>query len=63
VVDTVGQAGKPKSLTGFQTFTTPVLLGNAEGAELASDEYIALTNVFEDVVLLKKNPNFRESDK
>jgi 26S proteasome regulatory subunit N1 len=60
VVDTVGMAGKPKSLTGFQTFTSPVLLGNGEGAELASEEYIALTNIFEDVVLVKKNPNFKE---
>lgn len=56
----MGMAGKPKSLTGFQTFTSPVLLGNGEGAELASEEYIALTNIFEDVVLVKKNPNFKE---
>uniref|UniRef100_A0A8C2ZFC0 26S proteasome non-ATPase regulatory subunit 2 n=1 Tax=Cyclopterus lumpus TaxID=8103 RepID=A0A8C2ZFC0_CYCLU len=26
-VDVVGQAGKPKAITGFQTHTTPVLLG------------------------------------
>uniref|UniRef100_A0A669Q1P6 26S proteasome non-ATPase regulatory subunit 2 n=1 Tax=Phasianus colchicus TaxID=9054 RepID=A0A669Q1P6_PHACC len=26
-VDVVGQAGKPKTITGFQTHTTPVLLG------------------------------------
>lgn len=58
-VDTVGMAGKPKTLTGFQTFTTPVLLSNLEGAELATEEYVALTSVLEDVVLLRKNPNWK----
>jgi 26S proteasome regulatory subunit N1 len=37
-VDTVGQAGRPKTITGFQTYTTPVLLGYNERAELATDE-------------------------
>ena len=33
-VDTVGQAGRPKTITGFQTRTTPVLLGYARVAPL-----------------------------
>ncbi|VDP29985.1 unnamed protein product [Soboliphyme baturini] len=37
-VDVVGQAGKPKSITGFQTYTTPVLLAYGERAELATEE-------------------------
>ena len=37
-VDVVGQAGKPKTITGFQTHTTPVLLAYGERAELADDE-------------------------
>ena len=37
-VDTVGQAGRPKTITGFQTHTTPVLLGAGERAELATEE-------------------------
>lgn len=37
-VDVVGQAGRPKSITGFQTHTTPVLLAYSERAELATDE-------------------------
>lgn len=37
-VDTVGQAGRPKTITGFQTHTTPVLLGFSDRAELATDE-------------------------
>jgi 26S proteasome regulatory subunit N1 len=56
-VDTVGQAGRPKTITGFQTHTTPVLLAAGERAELATDEYLPLTSVLEGVVLLKKNPD------
>ncbi|GAB1598561.1 26S proteasome non-ATPase regulatory subunit 2-like [Argonauta hians] len=57
-VNVVGQAGKPKTITGFQTHTTPVLLAYGERAELATDEYFPLTPVMEGVVILKKNPNY-----
>lgn len=57
-VDVVGQAGKPKTITGFQTHTTPVLLSSGERAELATDEYISLTPIMEGFVILKKNPDF-----
>lgn len=57
-VDVVGQAGKPKTITGFQTHTTPVLLAYGERAELATEEYIALTPVLEGFVILRKNENF-----
>lgn len=56
-VDTVGQAGKPKTITGFQTHTTPVLLGYLERAELATDDYIPVTSVLEGFTILKPNPN------
>jgi 26S proteasome regulatory subunit N1 len=58
-LEIVGQAGRPKSITGFQTHTTPVLLNVKDRAELASDEYIPLTNVLEGVVILRKNPDFQ----
>ncbi|XP_014670026.1 PREDICTED: 26S proteasome non-ATPase regulatory subunit 2-like [Priapulus caudatus] len=57
-VDVVGQAGKPKTITGFQTHTTPVLLAHGERAELATEEYISLTPVMEGFVILKKNPAY-----
>ncbi|CAH8567948.1 unnamed protein product [Dicrocoelium dendriticum] len=61
-VDVVGQAGRPKTITGFQTHTTPVLLSHGERAELATDEYVAVTQLpLEGFVLLKKNPNYEES--
>merc|ERR1712200_245130 len=57
-VDVVGQAGKPKNITGFQTHTTPVLLAHGERAELATEEYIPVTSIMEGFVILKKNPDF-----
>ncbi|CAG9855292.1 unnamed protein product [Phyllotreta striolata] len=57
-VDVVGQAGKPKTITGFQTHTTPVLLAYGERAELATEEYLALTPIMEGFVILRKNPDF-----
>ncbi|CAF0712055.1 unnamed protein product [Brachionus calyciflorus] len=59
-VDVVGQAGKPKTITGFQTHTTPVLLAYGERAELATDEYITLTPVLEGFAILRKNPDHME---
>ncbi|CAG5116596.1 unnamed protein product [Candidula unifasciata] len=57
-VDVVGQAGKPKTITGFQTHTTPVLLAYGERAELATEEYIPLTPIMESFVILRKNPDY-----
>jgi len=53
-VDVVGQAGKPKTITGWQTQNTPVLLGYGERAELEDEEYISCTNTLEGLVILKK---------
>ncbi|XP_019524193.1 PREDICTED: 26S proteasome non-ATPase regulatory subunit 2 [Hipposideros armiger] len=57
-VDVVGQAGKPKTITGFQTHTTPVLLAHGERAELATEEYLPVTPILEGFVILRKNPNY-----
>ena len=59
-VDVVGQAGKPKTITGFQTHTTPVLLAHGERAELATNEYISLTPLMEGVAILRKNPDYMD---
>lgn len=57
-VDVVGQAGKPKTITGFQTHTTPVLLAHGERAELATEEFLPVTPILEGFVILRKNPNY-----
>eukprot|EP00918_Siedleckia_nematoides_P046027 GHVU01100887.1.p1 GENE.GHVU01100887.1~~GHVU01100887.1.p1 ORF type:complete len:874 (-),score=98.80 GHVU01100887.1:308-2821(-) len=59
-VDVVGQAGKPKTITGFQTHTTPVLLAYGERAELATDQYLAVSPLLEGFVILKKNPDYED---
>jgi 26S proteasome regulatory subunit N1 len=61
-VDVVGQAGRPKTITGFQTHTTPVLLAYTERAELGTEQYLSLTPVLEGLVILKKNPEWMEED-
>ncbi|CAL6276477.1 unnamed protein product [Bathycoccus prasinos] len=61
-VDVVGQAGRPKTITGFQTHTTPVLLASGDRAELESGKYIPITSNLENVVIMKKNPAWEEED-
>jgi len=56
-VDTVGQAGKPKTITGFQTHTSPVLIAHGERVELATDDYISVSSFLENCVILKPNPD------
>ncbi|KAM0280450.1 hypothetical protein ACHAQH_004029 [Verticillium albo-atrum] len=57
-VDVVGQAGRPKTITGWQTQSTPVVLAYGERAELEDEEYISLNSTLEGLVILKKNPEW-----
>ncbi|KAK5625036.1 hypothetical protein RRF57_000752 [Xylaria bambusicola] len=59
-VDVVGQAGRPKTITGWQTQSTPVLLAYGERAELEDEEYISLSSTLEGLVILRKNPDWEE---
>ncbi|KAJ1732737.1 proteasome regulatory particle base subunit [Coemansia biformis] len=61
-VDAVGQVGRPKNITGFQTHETPVLLAHSERAELATEKYIPLTSVLEGFVILKRNPDYKDDE-
>ncbi|CRG83951.1 26S proteasome regulatory subunit rpn-1 [Talaromyces islandicus] len=60
-VDVVGQAGRPKTITGWQTQSTPVLLSYGERAELEDEQYIPLSSTLEGLVILRKNPEWEES--
>jgi 26S proteasome regulatory subunit N1 len=55
-VEVVAQAGKPKTITGFQTHSAPVLIAASERAELASEEYLPVTPILEGFVIVRKNP-------
>ncbi|KAK2663183.1 hypothetical protein Ddye_001757 [Dipteronia dyeriana] len=61
-VDVVGQAGRPKTITGFQTHSTPVLLAAGDRAELATEKYIPLSPILEGFVILKENPEYKEDN-
>jgi 26S proteasome regulatory subunit N1 len=53
-VDVVGAAGRPRTITGWQTQSTPVLLAYGERAELEDEEYICLSSTLEGLVILRK---------
>jgi 26S proteasome regulatory subunit N1 len=63
-VETVGQAGRPKTITGFQTHTTPVLVGVRDRAELVDDaasggQWYPLTPILENIIILRRNPHYK----
>ncbi|KAJ7512053.1 armadillo-type protein [Mycena galericulata] len=62
-LDVVGQAGKPRTISGFQTHQTPVRLATTERAELATEEFIPFGHVLEGIVILQKNPGWEKEDK
>lgn len=53
-VDTAGLAGEPKKITGFRTHNTPVLLAYDEKAQIGTDEWQALTEICEGIVIVRK---------
>ncbi|KAJ4548511.1 proteasome regulatory particle base subunit [Exophiala dermatitidis] len=53
-VDVVGAAGRPRTITGWQTQSTPVLLAYGERAELEDEQYISLSSTLEGLVILRK---------
>ncbi|CAK5272385.1 unnamed protein product [Mycena citricolor] len=57
-LDVVGQAGKPRTISGFQTHQTPVRLATTDRAELATEEFIPFSPVLEGFVILQKNPGW-----
>ena len=59
-VDTVGAAGKPKSITGFQIHETPVLIGHSERAEFATEEFLSCNTTMENFVIIRKNPDYED---
>lgn len=52
-IDIVGQAGKPKAITGFQTHNTPVLINFMEKVEIAEEHYYGLSEILENFVIVK----------
>jgi 26S proteasome regulatory subunit N1 len=54
-IDVVGQAGRPRAITGFQTLDTPVILAAGQRAEFVDDsQYEALSPILEGFVIVRK---------
>ncbi|EPY22044.1 26S proteasome regulatory subunit N1 [Strigomonas culicis] len=53
-VDTVAVPGKPKSMTGFQTHATPVLLSSTDRVELADTQCRAVSPYIEGIFVVEK---------
>lgn len=62
-VDIVGQSGNPRTITGFQTHNAPVLLSSGDRCELSNEEFITLSDVLEDIVIVKDNPEYKRDAK
>jgi len=62
-VDTVGQSGNPRTITGFLIQTSPVLLAHGDRCELSSDEFKSVSDVLEDIVIIKENPEYDRNAK
>ncbi|KAG4188535.1 hypothetical protein ERO13_A08G170300v2 [Gossypium hirsutum] len=60
--DVVGEAGQPKTITGLQTHSTPVLLAAGERAELATEKYVPLLPILEGCVILIENTEYMEDN-
>ena len=59
-VDTVALPGKPKTITGFQTVATPILMNDTDRAEVASGKHKALTSHIEGIFIVEEKPQVAE---
>lgn len=53
-IDVVGQAGRPRTITGFQTLDTPVILASCQRAEFVDDTYEPLSPILEGFVIVRR---------
>ncbi|KAH0794391.1 26S proteasome non-ATPase regulatory subunit 2 [Histomonas meleagridis] len=53
-IDVVGQAGRPRTITGFQTLDTPVILASGQRAEFVDSTYEPLSPILEGFVIVRK---------
>jgi 26S proteasome regulatory subunit N1 len=62
-VDTVGQSGNPRTITGFQVHKAPVLLAHGERCEFSSEEFTPYTDVLEHIIIIKANEEYERKMK
>lgn len=62
-VDTIGIIGNPRTISGFQTNQTPLLLNIGERCELTNDDWLTETLILEDVVIVKEKEKPQAHDR
>ena len=60
-VDIVGQTGNPRTISGFQTHTSPAVINTGERCEINGEDYIPYSDVFEDIVIVKEKERKEEN--
>ena len=53
-VDIVGQTGNPRTISGFQTHTSPAVINTGERCEINGEDYIPYSDVLEGIVIVKE---------
>lgn len=52
-VDTVGQPGNPRTISGYQVNNTPLLINSNERCEASNDDFTFESDIIEDVIVVK----------
>lgn len=60
-VDTVGVSGNPRTISGFQVNTTPLILNTGERCEQSNDDFILESPIIEDIIIVKENNQRNEN--
>jgi 26S proteasome regulatory subunit N1 len=53
-IDVVGQAGRPRQVSGFQQVDTPVMIAAGQRAEIADESWEPLSPILEGFVIVRK---------
>ena len=61
-IDVVGQAGRPRAITGFQTLDTPVILAAGQRAEFVDETYEPLSPILEGFVIVRKRTTEKKAE-
>ena len=60
-VDIVGQTGNPRTISGFQTHTSPAVINTGERCELSNrEDYISYSDIYEGIVIVKDKEERKE---
>ena len=53
-IDIAGQTGNPRTISGFQTHTSPAVINTGERCEINGEDFISYSEVLEGIVIVKE---------